>query len=211
MAKIVNETELIFDKNDIINKKRSLDTSVFRNNNVKGKDITKIVLPNGITRIDYYAFSGYKSLQEINIPDSVTEIGFYAFYKCESLQKINIPDGVTYIGEGAFQYCKSLREIHIPDSVAYIGERALEDCTSIYYKEQDITHLIYSYGSEEFDVIKSLYDNDLPLTDDMFMNAFEAKKEDRLRGFLVKTKKRFSEREIPDIDYSNFDDFNKEF
>ena len=60
-----------------------------------------------------------------------------------------------------------------------------------------------------------MYDNDLPLTDDMFSDAIEAKKEDRLRGFIVKTKKknekRLSEREMPDIDYSNSDDFNKEF
>uniref|UniRef100_UPI00402A4B13 leucine-rich repeat domain-containing protein n=1 Tax=Candidatus Cryptobacteroides bacterium TaxID=3085639 RepID=UPI00402A4B13 len=40
-----------------------------------------------------------------NIPDSVTIIGYFSFSGCTSLQSIVIPDSVTKIGNHAFQYC----------------------------------------------------------------------------------------------------------
>ena len=37
------------------------------------------------------------------IPDSVTSIGDWAFSGCESLRSVVIPDSVTSIGRGAFR------------------------------------------------------------------------------------------------------------
>ena len=51
------------------------------------------------------------------IPNSVTSIGDYAFSGCESLSSIVIPDSVTCIGGSAFEYCESLSSIVIPVSV----------------------------------------------------------------------------------------------
>ena len=175
------------------------------------ESLQEINIPNSVTEMGVGSFSGCKSLQEIHIPDSVVEIGDCAFENCESLQKINIPDGVNEIGYGAFQWCESLKEINIPDSVTHIGCDAFADCTSIqsiHYKGQDITSLIKKYDSKQFGLIKFLNDNDLPLTDDMLGDAVEAKKDGRLKGFLVKTKKRLAERELQDIsDNQDCNDF----
>ena len=65
------------------------------------------------------------------IPDSVTSIGDYAFSGCSSLQSINIPDSVISIGRSAFSGCASLASISIPNSVTSIGDYAFSSCDSL--------------------------------------------------------------------------------
>ena len=55
MAKIVNDTELIFDESDI-REDGSLDIAVFENDNVKKEDITRVVLPDDLETIPKDAF-----------------------------------------------------------------------------------------------------------------------------------------------------------
>ena len=55
------------------------------------------------------------------IPDSVTAIYDYAFSGCTGLTSIYIPDSVTFIGEGAFYGCTGLTSIYIPLSVTAIS------------------------------------------------------------------------------------------
>ena len=53
------------------------------------------VIPDGVTEIGGYAFSGCTSLESIDIPNSVTVIGWWAFQSCTSLESITIPNSVT--------------------------------------------------------------------------------------------------------------------
>ena len=89
------------------------------------------IIPNSVTTIGKYAFSGCISLTSINIPNSVTTIGEDAFSNCHSLTSINIPNSVTIIGEGAFYCCDSFTSINIPNSVTTIGNFAFGYCLSI--------------------------------------------------------------------------------
>ena len=96
-----------------------------------GKKGNNYKIPDGVTSICRYAFSGCTSLTSITIPDSVTEIGGSAFENCSSLTSITIPDSVTSIGVGAFVGCSSLTSIMIPDNVTYIGGAVFADCSSL--------------------------------------------------------------------------------
>ena len=96
-----------------------------------GKPLTEVTIPDDITEIDYYPFSGRKYIKSITIPDSVTSIGYSAFRGCDSLMSITIPDGVTSIEENTFSGCSSLTSITIPDSVTSIGEFAFSGCSSL--------------------------------------------------------------------------------
>ena len=46
------------------------------------------IIPNSVTSIDWYAFSGCTSLTSITIPNSITKIGSSAFLNCTSLKKV---------------------------------------------------------------------------------------------------------------------------
>lgn len=82
------------------------------------------------SKINSYAFSGYKKLLSATIPDGVTDIADHLFYYCSGLTKVTIPSSVTSIGECAFQGCSSLKNITIPDKVTRIGEYAFYSCRS---------------------------------------------------------------------------------
>ena len=103
--------------------------TLLRNTYVNITDLAKYCTSN-----DMYEIPGAKHLcvnskevKELVVPNSVTEIGSYTFSGCTSLTSITIPDSVTEIGEGAFQSC-SLASITIPDSVAKIKYKAFEGC-----------------------------------------------------------------------------------
>jgi hypothetical protein len=61
-----------------------------------------VTIPNGVTEIAIYAFSGCSGLKSIMIPEGVTEIGFCAFEGCSSLKSIAIPESVIKIEPYAF-------------------------------------------------------------------------------------------------------------
>ena len=61
-------------------------------------EITSVVIPNNVTSIDDYTFSGWIGLTSVTIPNSVTSIGGSAFWYCRSLTSITIPNSVTSIG-----------------------------------------------------------------------------------------------------------------
>ena len=58
---------------------------------------------------------------ELTIPESVTEIKDYIFSGCRPLTKVTLPSGLTKIGASAFSGCSALVQITIPDNVTNIG------------------------------------------------------------------------------------------
>ena len=80
--------------------------------------ITKVTLPDTISRISTNAFSDATALKEINIPVGTKYIGENAFYNCGQLKEIALPDTVTHIGKNAFALT-ALENVVIPESVIY--------------------------------------------------------------------------------------------
>lgn len=67
-------------------------------------DITEIVIPDFITRINDYAFSDCTKLKSVTISEGVESIGYCAFASCYSLNRIYIPPTVTEIEACAIGY-----------------------------------------------------------------------------------------------------------
>jgi hypothetical protein len=63
----------------------------------------ELIIPNSVTSIGGYAFSGCTGLTSIVIPNSVTSIGGYAFYNCIKLTRVTIGNSIISIGEAAFR------------------------------------------------------------------------------------------------------------
>ena len=110
-----------------------------------GKKGNNYKIPDGVTSISDYAFSGCTSLKSITIPDGVTEIGYSAFEDCTSLTSITIPNSVTSIDHVAFIGCTSLTSITIPNSVTSIGLYAFGYYDDNGYKKID-NFKIYCYS-----------------------------------------------------------------
>ena len=98
---------------------------------INGNEITNLVIPNDVTSIGVWAFSGCSGLTSITIPNSVTSIGGSAFYGCSGLTSVTIPNSVTFIGGSAFYGCSGLTFVSIPNSVTSISNGAFDGCTGL--------------------------------------------------------------------------------
>lgn len=87
-------------------------------------------MPQGVTSIADYAFSGCKELTAIHLPEGLLKIGKNAFSNCEKLVGIQIPNSVSFIGNDAFQKCNAITELIIPSGVKRIGYLATS-CLSL--------------------------------------------------------------------------------
>lgn len=81
--------------------------------------LTDVVIPEGVKRIEKYAFYGCRSLNRVSIPSGVTDIGQWAFYECISLSSVDMPSSITSIGDYAFSGCSKLDAVHITDLPAW--------------------------------------------------------------------------------------------
>ena len=138
----------IYEDDVLFNKDKSKIVS-FRN-----QKIESYIIPDSVTSIGDYAFSGCSSLSNIVIPDCVTDIGKCAFSHCSSLSNIVIPDSVTSIGNDAFLRCSSLSNIVISDSVTSIGNGAFLGCSSL--SNIVIPDSVTSIGNDAFSDCSSL-------------------------------------------------------
>ena len=92
-----------------------IGASVFKNNTT----ITSVTIPNSVTSIEKYAFSGCTGLTSISIPNSVTSIGKSAFQGCNKLTIASIGESVTNIGENAFYECYRLKNVYNNSSLEF--------------------------------------------------------------------------------------------
>ncbi len=92
--------------------------------------ITAVVLPEGITSVGDYAFSGCSALTEIDVPIGVETIGCCAFLDCTGLARVSLPQGLKEISS-AFTNCSSLTEIALPEGLTVISSATFSGCTGL--------------------------------------------------------------------------------
>ena len=131
------------------------------NGEYKGSS-SNVIIPVGVTSIEYGAFIEFDDLDEplpnntitsITIPDTVTTIEGCAFEYCYALKKVTFGKSVKKIKSCAFGYCKRLTSLNLPNSVTYIGGGAFLNCselTTIYIPES-VTYIADDNNCDEFD------------------------------------------------------------
>jgi hypothetical protein len=121
--------------------------------------LTGVTIPNSVTSIDRFAFSGCSGLTEVTIPSSVTSIGVDAFSGCSGLESIRIEEGNpqydsrnscnAVIGSESNMLIFGCKNTVIPDSVTSIGASAFDGCSGLT-GVMDIPDSVTSIGNSAF-------------------------------------------------------------
>ena len=128
-------------------------------------NLTSIEIPNSVTSIGEYAFSGCSGLTKVNIMDIAAwcNIAFsgsgsnplsyakHLYVNDEEVTELVFPNSVTSIGSYAFYNCSGLTSVTIPESVTSIGENAFYECSGL-------TTIYVTCG--DLERVKQLYFND---------------------------------------------------
>ena len=60
-------------------------------------DITSVVIPSSVKKIESEAFLGCKSLRRVRVEGADTVIDAGAFFDCEALREVEVPEGFPYV------------------------------------------------------------------------------------------------------------------
>ncbi len=96
-----------------------------------GKTESTFTVPEKVTTIGNYAFSGCPNLVSVKLPSSVNSIGNSAFLDCVSLSEISLPDNLKSLGSFAFGNCSGLTSVTLPESLVSIGENVFKGCDKL--------------------------------------------------------------------------------
>lgn len=91
----------------------------------------ELIIPNGVTSIGSYAFSGNTNLVRVALPSSLKTMGEGAFKGCRQLESISLPTSLNTIPGYAFVNCSSLKEVRIPSTITSIGNDAFSGCSKL--------------------------------------------------------------------------------
>nr|MCR5120670.1 leucine-rich repeat protein [Lachnospiraceae bacterium] len=100
----------------------------------RSDDVTQLVIGDGVTAIRDNVF-GACNMESVTIPESVTAIGEFAFSGCDLLTEVVFAGNTVTIGSFAFSDCYSLESITFPENVV-IAEEAFYGCNKlkdVYY------------------------------------------------------------------------------
>ena len=118
----------------------TIENGVLKKYNGSGGDV---VIPDGVTQIQYNVFRDCTGLTSIKIPNSVTSIGYCAFSGCSGLTSITVDtnntnysssDGILYNKNKTTLICCPASKqgaVTIPNSVTGIASAAFSGCTGL--------------------------------------------------------------------------------
>ena len=99
--------------------------------------ITKVVIPEGVERIEAYAFANLTALEEVVLPSTLESIEYGAFFGCSNLQKITFSgeNNLKIINQYAFEGCNlqgviDLSSVCIISDYAFAGNQKLTSITT---------------------------------------------------------------------------------
>lgn len=79
---------------------------------INQKEITDLIIPQGVTTISYGSFYSCKGLKSITLPNSVISIGGSAFMNCSGIKIINLGSSITNLYASAFANCSEITDVY---------------------------------------------------------------------------------------------------
>lgn len=110
------------------------------------KGFEKVTLPSTLKEIGIMAFNG-SGLKSIEIPASIESLGEHAFNGCKNLRSAVLPNTLTSIPASLFIFCENLEEVNIPNGVESIGDMAFRRCG---FSAIEIPNTVKTIGEQAF-------------------------------------------------------------
>ena len=108
-----------------------IDDYAFQKRLFYDKNITSVIIPEGIKTIGRFAFYNCTLIKTLELPDSLISIGASAFYSCKGLTEVKFGKGLEIIESNAFSSCSSLTSLELPSSLKEICSRAFISCEKL--------------------------------------------------------------------------------
>ncbi|MDE6704721.1 MAG: leucine-rich repeat protein [Treponemataceae bacterium] len=137
---------------------------------IDGEEVTDLIISDGTTTINDYAFYNCESLQTVTIPNSVMSVGCDAFYNCTDIDTVtyggtlaqwcaidNVGDFMKYakvVSLSDIDDLKTATELIIPSGVSSIGSGAFYNCTGL--TSVTIPSSVTSIGTDTFSFCKNI-------------------------------------------------------
>ncbi len=134
--------------------------------------VTKITLPDSVTKIGAQAFANTPELAEVVFPNGLKEIGDLAF-QSSGIRSATLPATVTSVGAQAFYKAKSLTEFKIAANapVTVLKQSAVGECSALKTVVLSDNLKTIEYGA--FAECGELTSIDLNHVETVFERAFE--------------------------------------
>ncbi|MBQ3203291.1 MAG: leucine-rich repeat protein [Clostridia bacterium] len=96
-----------------------------------GKEITSVIVEEGVSFVGKYAFYDCLNLTSVSLPSTLSELGEGAFYGCTGLTEITLPDGLQSSGYFAFANCANLTTVTFGQGLLRVEDSSFRDCSSL--------------------------------------------------------------------------------
>lgn len=118
--------------------------------------VTNLVIPDGVTVIEPYAFWQAYCLESIVVPEGVTNIGTRAFRECKNVSSLTLPSTLETIGDNVFDGAMKTKEnsLYINDLENWIkrvvgGRFWNTNAINVYLNGELIRDLVIPEGMEK--------------------------------------------------------------
>ena len=109
---------------EVVNEGKTYSVTSVEEEAIKWSDLTKLVLPEGVTELKETAIYSNDALAEVVLPETLTTLGRYALAYNDALNNVVVPAGVTVIPESCFARNSSMTNIEIKGQYTSIGNGA---------------------------------------------------------------------------------------
>ncbi len=90
------------------------------------KGVEEIAIPETVTELTGFTFSGFFNVKKIHLPEKLTELPSATFYGCSSLTDIDIPDNLEKLGYQVFGKCTSLKRLQLGSKIKDFSQAHLK-------------------------------------------------------------------------------------
>ncbi|MBR2337773.1 MAG: leucine-rich repeat domain-containing protein [Clostridia bacterium] len=108
-------------------------TASQRNFYINGELVSEIVVPDTVTTLKRFTFSGFENIQVINVGDGVTQLEYSSISACKNLKEIVFGKSVKVLQDGSYISCTGLEKITVdeenPSYKSINGVLYTKDCS----------------------------------------------------------------------------------